>query len=269
MRLLLISLAFAASLVGAAAQAQEYVGSVSYPRDGYVRSAGTARDAEVARIQARLAAAPTRAIVLEAHTADGKSYEDALMLSTMRANSVRDELVRAGVAFDRITFGAMADVQAADARPPFDPASTFHDRVDVFLSSRTHVGGKIAANQVETFTVRAGGSAAVRQSDLCPRSTEQRTVTLNSAEPDLIFELDGPGSTAVTIDAPFNVLVVLAGPGNSIQCSVVGQGGNTSWPSLPSGEYRLFVGRFWASEQQYWTLGDVGPFTLRVARGAR
>lgn len=240
-------------------QAQEYVGSVYFRPGQDIVSAG--QDAEVARIARRVAAAPTRAVLLTGHVSVQNDANRSRGLSDDRGRAVSRSLAAAGVSTERITVQAEGEDKAARSLPRVR-SDQLDNRVDVFLSRRLHLGGVLRPDFAGQFEVMAGGPDLLPLGTVCPEIVGNRFLHIYAAEPDLVFRLEEPGSTGVHLNSPMETTMVLKGPGGLTSCLIGRQGSSTSLPSLPPGDYQLFIGR----PETSGTGREVGPFTLRIAR---
>lgn len=257
-----LSLACAVALlvVGAnPARAQEYVGSLYFPGGQDVLSAE--QDTEARRIATRLASQPTRAVLVTGHVSVQNDNNRSLALSGDRSRSVFRALSEAGVSEDRITVQSAGEDKAARSTPRAR-SDQLDNRVDVFLSSRLHLAGVLPPDFSGQFEVLAGGADMLPLSSICPEIVGNRFLHIDAAEPDLVFRLEQAGSTGFHLASPIETTMVLRGPGELTTCVIGRQGTSTSLPSLPMGEYQLFIGR----PETSGAGREVGPFSLRVSR---
>lgn len=240
-------------------QAQEYVGSVYFRPGLDIVSAG--QDAELARIAGRVASAPTRAVLVTGHVSVQNDANRSRGLSDDRGRAVLRSLAAAGVSRDRITVQAEGEDKAARSLPRVR-SDQLDNRVDVFLSRRLHLGGVLRPDFAGQFEVMAGGPDLLPLGTVCPDIVGNRFLHINAAEPDLVFRLEEPGSTGLHLNSPIETTMVLKGPGELTSCLIGRQGSSTSLPSLPTGDYQLFIGR----PETTGAGREVGPFTLRITR---
>lgn len=240
-------------------QAQEYIGSVYFRPGQDIVSAG--QDAELARIATRVGSAPTRAVLVTGHVSVQNDANRSRGLSDDRSRAVSRSLAAAGVSTDRITVQAEGEDKAARSLPRVR-SDQLDNRVDVFLSRRLHLGGVLRPDFAGQFEVMAGGPDLLPLGTMCPDIVGNRFLHINAAEPDLVFRLEEPGSTGLNLNSPMETTMVLKGPGGLTSCLIGRQGSSTSLPSLPTGDYQLFIGR----PETSGAGREVGPFTLRIAR---